>query len=141
MSRMAAALGGLALWACAAQGAGAQGQPAAPPACPSVIQRQTTPPAGWSLLSDNAEENLVLTARVIHRGQFGCGYAPAAPGSVEAGQPFPLPPGGAPVQILLSPAAGAPRCQAADDGSDWTPQLPTAVCLLKGSPCQVTCVQ
>lgn len=140
MARMTTALVGLALWTCATPSAGAQGQPVAPPACPAVIQRQATPPAGWSLLSDGAEENLVLTARIIHRGQVGCGYAPAAPGSVEAGQPSPLPPGGAPVQILPNPATGATRCQAANDGSAWTP-LPTMVCLLKAFPCQVTCVQ
>jgi len=140
MRRMAAALVGLALWTCAAPSAGAQGQTVTPPACPAVIQRQAAAPAGWSLLADDAEENLVLTARVIHRGQFGCGYAPAAPGSVEAGQPFPAAPGGAPVQILLNPGAGGPRCQAADDGSAWTP-LPTMVCLLKAFPCQVSCVQ
>ncbi|HVI30858.1 hypothetical protein [Phenylobacterium sp.] len=135
---VAAALTALALWAPAAQAADPPGVPTAPPTCPGVITRQVGPlSAPWTLLADYADEYLVLTARVIRKGQFGCGYAPAMPGSVQAGQPTAQSPGEASVLILAQ--GGALTCQI-DNDSPWTP-APNNVCLLANAPCKVTCVK
>lgn len=139
MARMAAAaLAVLMLCPPAAQAADPPGAAAPPPTCPGVITRQVGPlNAPWTLLADNADEYLVLTARVIRKGQFGCGYAPAIPGSVQAGQPTPQSRGEAPVLILHGPP-GSPTCRI-DGDSPWTP-APNEVCLLANGPCTVVCV-
>ena len=93
--------------------------------------------APWTLLSDESDEYLVLTAVVVRQGQFGCGYAPAMPGSVQAGRPTPQSRGEAPVLIL---AQGSQLSCKIDNASPWTP-APNNVCLLANAPCKVTCVK
>lgn len=135
---LAAALTALTLWAPTAQAADPPGAPASPPTCPPTITRQVGAlGAPWTLLADESDEYLVLTAVVVRQGQFGCGYAPALPGSVQAGQPTPQSRGEAPVLILAQVAGLSCRI---DNDSPWTP-APNNVCLLANAPCKVTCVK